>query len=114
MAQLKAADSLNGLLDLGQRLHSMPAVLDMSSMIRCALMLRSAILKGTRLRVILCKPVPNVCTLLLHNTDDVRMSSRLFAVEWCPSPQCGDLQALKMLSGMAPGPLRTQAVNAVR
>ena len=39
------ADSLNGLLDLGQRLHSMPAVLDVSSTIRCR-SLRCAILRG--------------------------------------------------------------------
>ena len=35
MAQLKWADSLHGMLDLGHRLHSMPAVVDMSHMIRC-------------------------------------------------------------------------------
>ncbi len=32
---LKGADSLNGMLDLGYRLHSMPAVVDMSHMARC-------------------------------------------------------------------------------
>ena len=36
MAQLKWADSLHGMLDLGHRLHSMPAVVDMSHMIRCS------------------------------------------------------------------------------
>ncbi len=32
---LKGAGSLNGMLDLGYRLHSMPAVVDMSHMARC-------------------------------------------------------------------------------
>ena len=34
MAQLKWADSLNGMLDLGHRLHFMPDAVDMSRTIR--------------------------------------------------------------------------------